>query len=163
LKKIWITSARVFKDLFELAEASTLGTMPKEATFSTVQLCVENDEMPDMQSAVSVFKDVPAKLIEIPVKVIAEQYMKTEEICESFASFDQYHDWYMRSADMPVYGSQNRWPCIASLMDDDVVHDGHHRLHAYVHAGHQTIPVLDYDYAAWWKAHATWRDANFGA
>lgn len=109
-----------------------------------------------MLEAVEVFKSVPAKLVEIPVEAVKAAFMASSAIGESFSTFDDYHHWYMGAGDVPVYGASNRWPCIASCMEDEVVQDGSHRLHAYVEAGHETIPVLQYDGKAWWRAHKHW-------
>lgn len=147
------------QELFEIAPESTLGLLPAEATFATVQYCFEIDDMPEMHQAVDIFKMVSAKLLEIPVDVIKAAFMATPEVAESFATFDDYHRWYMGAGDVPVYGINNRWPCVASCMEGEVVQDGSHRLHAYIEAGHSTVPVLRYDFEAWWTAHERWKES----
>lgn len=148
------------QDLFDKAPTTKLGALLPEATFATVQYCVEIDEMPGMQEAVEVFKSVPATLVEIPVDVVKAAFMASPEIAKSFSTFEDYHRWYMGADDMPVSGAEKRWPCIASLLEDELVQDGNHRLHAYIEAGHATIPVLRYDFNAWWKAHERWKQSN---
>ena len=145
---------------FDSAPVSNLGLLPAEATFATVQYCIESEEMPEMLQAVEIFKSVPAKLLEIPIDAVKTAFMASPEIAASFATFDDYHRWYMGAGDVPVYGASNRWPCIASCMEGEVVQDGSHRLHAYIAAGHATIPVLAYDSEAWWKAHEHWLKAD---
>ena len=143
---------------FDCAPVSSLGLLPAEATFSTVQYCIEIEEMPGILQAIDVFKSVPAQLLEIPLDAVKATFMASPEIAESFATFDDYHRWYMDAGDVPVYGAANRWPCIASAMEDEVVQVGSHRLHAYIAAGHETIPVLSFDCEAWWKAHKHWME-----
>jgi len=68
------------------------------------------------------------------------------EMRQEFASFDDYHKWYLRANDVPDHG-QSRWPCIRSApagrsADDEWLTDGWHRFHAYIRAGDATIPVL---------------------
>ena len=147
------------QELFDSAPTSKLGALPPEATFSTVEYCIEADDMPEFSDAIAVFKDVPAILLEIPVDVIKAASMAFPDMADSFANFDAYHRWYMGAGDMPIYGAEHRWPCIASLLEDELVQDGNHRLHAYIEAGHATIPVLRYDFKAWWKAHERWKQS----
>lgn len=144
------------QSFFDSVPVSCLGLLPKEATFATVQYCIEIDEMPEMMQAVEVFKSVPARLVEIPLDAVKAAFMESTEIAESFATFDDYHRWYMGASDVPMYGAANRWPCIASCMEDEVVQDGSHRLHSYIAAGHTSIPVLEYESETWWKAHKHW-------
>ena len=148
------------QSFFDNAPVSSLGMLPAEATFATVQYCIESDEMPAMLQAVKIFKAVSAKLLEIPLDAVKTAFMACPEIAESFTTFDEYHRWYMGAGDVPVYGATNRWPCIASCMEDEVVQDGSHRLHAYIAAGHATIPVLAYDGKAWWKAQKHWLNSS---
>ena len=147
------------QELFDEAPTTTLGALAPEATFSTVEFCIEADYMPELPIAHAVFKDVPATLLDISVEVIKTAIMAFPDM-KCYDSFDDYHRWYMGSGDMPVYGSEGRWPCIASLMEGEIVQDGNHRLHAYIEAGHATIPVLRYDFKAWWKAHKRWKQSN---
>jgi hypothetical protein len=144
------------QDLFDKAPTSKLGALPPEATFATVEYCNEADDMPERDSALAVFKNVPAILLEIPVEVIKAAFMAFPDMGR-YASFDAYHRWYMGAGDVPVYGLEGRWPCIASLLEGEVVQDGNHRLHAYIEAGHATIPVLRYNFKAWWTAHERWK------
>ena len=58
------------QDLFDKAPTTTLGALPPEATFATVEYCTEADDMPERPTAYAVFKDVPATLLEFPVDVI---------------------------------------------------------------------------------------------
>ncbi len=148
------------QELFDNAPMSTLGMLSAEATFATVEYCIEGDDMPEFSDAIEVFKDVPATLLEIPVDVIKAASMAFPDMAGDFANFDDYHRWYMSNSDMPTYGAEKRWPCIASLLEDELVQDGNHRLHAYIEADHATIPVLRYDYKAWWKAHTRWKQSN---
>lgn len=145
--------------LFDNAPMTTLGMLPTEATYSTVVYCIEAAVMPEFSAALVVFKDVSASLLEIPVAVIKAASMGLPEIAECFDDFDAYHRWYMGAGDVPAYGAQHRWPCIASLQEDELVQDGNHRLHAYIEAGHTTIPVLRYDSEAWWQAHERWEQS----
>lgn len=149
-----------FQSLFDSAPFSRLGLLPAEATFATVQYCIECDVMPEMLQAVEVFKTVPAKLLEIPLDAVKAAFMASPEIAGAFSTFDEYHRWYLGGGGVPAYGAANRWPCIASCMEDEVVQDGNHRLHSYIAAGHTTIPVLDYDCAVWWQAHRHWKATN---
>ena len=49
----------------------TLGNLPKETIFSTLAYCVEADDMPNQDESIIVFKDVPAKLIEVKMSSLA--------------------------------------------------------------------------------------------
>jgi hypothetical protein len=74
---------------------------------------------------------------------IKHRIMKVEpEISQDFNTFQEYADWYC-SGPMPEYSEKDRWPCVASG-DELVLEDGWHRLHAYIKAGHATIPVLEF-------------------
>ena len=146
------------QDLFDKAPTTTLGALPPEATFATVEYCIEADDMPERPTAHAVFKDVPATLLEIPVEVIKAAVLEFPDR-RCYASFDDYHRWYMAGGDMPCYSSEGRWPCIASLMEGEIVQDGNHSLHACIEAGHATIPVLRYDFKAWWNAHERWKQS----
>jgi hypothetical protein len=148
--------------LFDDVAASTLGGLPVVATFATVQYCIDSDDMPEMDQSVAVFSAVPAILLEIPVEIVKKAFMTRPEIAKTFSTFDDYHQWYMSAGDVPVYDGTNRWPCIVGN-GDEVVEDGNHRLHSYIEAGHPTIPVLRYDYKAWWDAHKRWADTEYAA
>jgi hypothetical protein len=159
MKKLPSKPTLPLQEIFDNAPISKLGALPPEATFATVEYCIEADDMPELSDAIEVFKDVPATLLEIRVEIIMASSMAFPDMADSFVDFDAYHRWYMSTSDMPTYGAENRWPCIASLLEDELVQDGNHRLHAYIEAGHATIPVLRYDYKAWWKAHEAWKQS----
>lgn len=146
--------------LLDSAPTTTLGTLPPEATFSTLEYSIEAGDMPELSVARAVFKDVPATFLEIPVDVIKAATMALPDIGDSFVDFDAYHRWYMGAGDVPTYSAEHRWPCIASLQEDELIQDGSHRLHAYIEAGHVTIPVLRYDFEAWWEAHERWKQSK---
>lgn len=63
-------------------------------------------------------------------------------IKETFDDWESYHQWYLSSHDIPVYPEENRWPCIISENEGEVIQDGWHRFHSYVRSGHPKIPVV---------------------
>lgn len=74
---------------------------------------------------------------------IKQRIMTIEpEISKSYATFQAYADWYC-AGPLPEHSDSDRWPCMASG-DDLVLEDGWHRFHAYVKAGHSTIPILEF-------------------
>lgn len=150
-------AALPFSEILASAPLVTLGALPPEATYATVRYCIEADDMPSIRVALDVFRDVPARLVEVPVTVLRSFMMSIPEIADDFKSFDEYHAWYVKNNRTPRYGAENRWPCIASKLPDEAVQDGSHRMHSYIRAGHAAIPILDYDAKAWWKAHEHWK------
>lgn len=146
--------------LFYSVPPQTLGSLAPEATYATVQFCIEADDMPEKEQSLEIFKHVRAKLIEVPVENVIRAIMATSEISSTYQTFDEYHQWYLSHGDTPSYTSENRWPCISSTQDDEVVDDGSHRLHAYIRAGAKTIPLLEYDYNGWWQVHKAWIEAT---
>ena len=143
-------------DWFIGSTPSKLSSLPQESAMATVQFSVEENDMPDLAEAVSIFGDVSATLIEVPVDSVKAAFMNVPEISNDHADFDAYHTWYVSHGDTPKYGAENRWPCLATDWEDDVFIDGAHRFHSYIRDGHKTIPVLVYDTNEWWACHAQW-------
>lgn len=153
-----------------------LGSMPDEATLATLAYCQGAAAMPAPEQALLVFSHVPASWSEVPVDRLKVAIMQMTDIAQSHADFEAYHQWYVAHGDTPQYTSKNRWPCIASedfwrlsisnpssreaKEDFEALDDGWHRFHAYVRAGHETIPVLRCDMSAWWVAHKRWEKAD---
>lgn len=154
-----------FIDLTETRNTAyrvTLGQLAPEASHAIVQWRYEADLMPSLSESLTIFKSIPANWYEVPVVEFAKAVMLNAEITANHKSFDDYHQWYIDQGDVPTYPLEKRWPCILSSSNDEVLHDGWHRLHAYVRAGHTTIPVLAHDHAAWWQAHAVWYGQQHG-
>jgi len=147
----------IIEALHLAAPLKTLGDFPPEASYATVAFCINSEEMPSMEAALDVFKDVPAKLIEVPVETVIKALMLFSEVSEEFGSFEKYHAWYLTNSHVPNHSPNNRWPCIASDDKYEFILDGWHRMHSYIRNGHKTIPILQYDYPEWWKAHAIWK------
>lgn len=145
---------------FTEVKPSKLSSFPPEVAIATVQFSIEQDEMPELSEAASIFGGVSATLIEIPVDAVKAAFMSIPEFADAHANFDAYHAWYVSQNDTPHYGAEDRWPCIASARDDDVFLDGSHRFHSYIRAGHKTIPVLMFNADEWWAAHAVWMSAK---
>lgn len=118
MKKLHQKPTLPLQALFDNAPTSTLGALPPEATFATVQYCIDGDDMPKLSHAIAVFKDVPAVLLEIPVAVVKAETMALADMAGSFTDFDDYHRWYMGAGDVPVYSAEHRWPCISSFLKD---------------------------------------------
>lgn len=136
----------------------SLGALPPEATFATLADCANCADLPTSSEALKVFADVPATLVLVPVEAIAAAMMKIPELAEDHGSFEAYHRWYVQAGPMPTHGRTHRWPCIASDDPNDLIWDGWHRMHAYIAAGDDAVPVLRYDASAWWAAHKRWRE-----
>lgn len=154
-------TGKLLLDLLDKGTWQTLGDLPPEATFATTTYCQDYVErMPDEAESIKVFQMVPARWTELPIEMVKQRVMLSPEFKDDFADFQAYHAWYMKGGDVPLYGSENRWPCMPSGLDDEAFEDGWHRFHAYVEAGHTTIPVMEYDEDAWWKAHADWLDES---
>lgn len=146
-----------FADLLDAAPIDALGSLPLEATWATLADCSHCDDLPSRGDALKVFADVRATLVLVPVKAITEAMMGIRELADDHGSFEAYHRWYVSAGDMPNHGRSNRWPCIASSDPDELIWDGWHRMHAYIAAGDDTVPLLRYDATAWWAAHERWR------
>lgn len=154
-----LKTGKLLRDLLEQGAWQTLGNLPPEATAATTIYCQDSvDRMPDASQSLQVFQAVPARWTELPVEVVKERVMRSPELKQDFPDFNAYHAWYMKAGPVPVYGAEDRWPCLPSDFHDEAFQDGWHRFHAYVEAGHTTIPVMEYDAKAWWKAHAQWLD-----
>ena len=60
-------------------------------------------------------------------------------------TFKEYQEWYFKEgASMPNHPKTNRWSCILSSFDFEVLEDGWHRFHSYVMRGDKTIPCVHY-------------------
>lgn len=144
--------------LFDSYSIQTLGTFQHENIHATVAFCISADVMPGQDVAVNIFKEVPAKLVLVPVTEVIRAVMSFTEFSEKFQSFDEYHAWYLNLTTVPEYSCKNRWPCIASDDKNEFIFDGWHRMHSYIRSGHETIPILQYDFKAWWTAHEAWKE-----
>lgn len=143
--------------LFETAQALSFADIAPQALLAAMQCCEDRgDYLPSREQAMDVFKDVPVKWIDVPTCVLADVTMSMGEFSENFASFAAYHAWYIARGDMPTYPRDNRWPSIASNTPDEVLHDGWHRMHAYVRDGHECIPVIEFDWSLWEQAISVW-------
>lgn len=70
--------------------------------------------------------------------------MANPEIAESFATWDEYHAWYLGAQGVPKY-TGNMWPVILGAEgDDETFEDGNRRLHSYLRDGHEIIPAVYY-------------------
>ena len=151
-------SANPLQKFLDAGLVSTLGNLPHEATCATLEDGSQCADMPPLDEALRIFSDVRATLVLVPVRDIAKAIMEIPELAADHGSFDAYHRWYMQIGDMPTYGRDRRWPCIASSDPDELIWDGWHRMHAYIAAGDDTVPVLRYDTQAWWMAHERWQN-----
>lgn len=142
--------------LFDAVSLQTMGQLKPEASYAIVEWHQEMDLMPSFAQSLQVFKNVPAQWVEVPVAEFARAVMAEAEIAGNHKTFEDYRQWYVDRGDTPTYSIENRWPCIFCSSDYEIISDGWHRMHAYVRAGHATIPVLNFDHDAWWKAHALW-------
>ncbi|MDQ2077567.1 hypothetical protein [Marinimicrobium sp. ABcell2] len=150
-----------FSELFDAAPILDMGDFAPEIIYAQSMYSSEHHVMPAMDEALVVFQDIPAKLIYVPVDVLQQAVMATD-IGETFSTFQDYHEWYLSAGDTPQYDDENRWPCIASGQEDEVIQDGNHRMHSYIKSGAREIPILNFDVDAWWKAHASWLAASHG-
>lgn len=84
-------------------------------------------------------------IVEIPTVVIKKEMMKrSEDLEEAFSNWDEYHRWYAKNNRVPNHSDKDRWPCILSGFNDEVVEDGVHRLHCYIKQGVKKIPCVFY-------------------
>lgn len=82
--------------------------------------------------------------VEIPMRALAAEIMKDawNKVHGEFATFDQYHAWYVSGGDVPKYKRTARWPVLLSDDDDETLQDGWHRLHDYYRQGARTVPAV---------------------
>lgn len=145
-------------EFLETRAMTFLGELPPESTYATLADCAQCADLPTNAEALKVFSGVPATLVLVPVQAIAEAMMKIPELADDHGSFEAYHRWYVQAGPMPTHARSNRWPCIASDDPNELIWDGWHRMHAYIAAGDDTVPLLRYDATAWWAAHERWRE-----
>ena len=85
--------------------------------------------------------------VEMPsVDLCLEIFQRNKEIHDDFDSFQDYQKWYLKhiAGDkfLPRHRRTDRWPCIISGFDDDVLEDGWHRFHCYVKRKDPTVPCI---------------------
>lgn len=90
------------------------------------------------------YGNVPFGVTTLSAQQVKDAYMGDAEISADFASFDDYHQWYVSHNDTPVYGQEGRWPAILGDDNSEAFQDGHHRLHSYLRAGHADVPLIFY-------------------
>jgi hypothetical protein len=83
---------------------------------------------------------------ELPTEYVKQRVMAEFVGPFRWLSFDAYHRWYVEDREkdgrMPNYPKANRWPSLLAGTDKDgFIWDGWHRFHAYIRAGHPTVPV----------------------
>ena len=83
---------------------------------------------------------------ELPTEYVKQRIMAEFVGPFRWLSFDAYHRWYVEDREkdgrMPNYPKANRWPSLLAGTDKDgFIWDGWHRFHAYIRAGHPTVPV----------------------
>lgn len=85
-------------------------------------------------------------VVDIPTAVLGEMTLKSNPVCKEYGwkSLEEIHKWYCRNFDIPKHSNKNRWPCIISSFDDEVLQDGHHRFHRYIQQGAKKIPCVFY-------------------
>jgi hypothetical protein len=80
----------------------------------------------------------------LPTSQVIATVMACGDHVDYFGDWDAYHLWYLSEGGVPDHG-ESRWPCIETqppALGADYLDDGWHRLHSYIRAGDQTIPVL---------------------
>lgn len=125
--------------------------LPEEFKKATLQYIGEQYNVPELGESNTVFKDMVFGAANVPVGEVKALVMKLriENGDDEFASFDEYHKWYVEH-DMPNHGSENRWPCIAANSGyEEPLLDGWHRFHSYVAQGATTIPMMVISPEAW--------------
>lgn len=134
--------------------------LPEVCLFAVKALMDETIDMPEKEDMLSVFGSLEASLSIVPLEEIAARIMQSKDIAsEGFADFNQYHQWYLSMGGIPDYGEEARWPCIRGN-EDEVLTDGWHRFHAYVKAGHKTVPVLSFNGKQFHDLHANWQSSQ---
>lgn len=134
-------------DFLESSQPTPVKMLPDFAAKAIGVLSDASDFFVPQEIANDVFQETEAILTEIPLTEIIQaiessQWFKDEE----YADFWAYHDSYMSMGGVPWYGKNDRWPVIlANKRLDEPFLDGWHRFHAYVAAGHETIPVMVFD------------------
>jgi hypothetical protein len=93
---------------------------------------------------VEVHGDMKFGLVTIPVADLCAAIMGDEGIVDDFASFNDYHEWYLSLGNTPRHPVGSVWPVILSDFDFETLQDGWHRFHHYVRERVQEIPALYY-------------------
>lgn len=60
---------------------------------------------------------------------------------EEYASFEEYHKWYVDGGDIPDHTSSD-WPVLSSPDGSEALLDGWHRFHSYVKQGFSNVHIL---------------------
>jgi hypothetical protein len=90
------------------------------------------------------YGDVLFGYVEIPMKELTKTVLQDPELVdEGIKTFEQYHEWYMRTP-MPDHPKKNLWPVILSSDDYETLQDGWHRFHDYYRKGIKVVPAVYY-------------------
>lgn len=89
------------------------------------------------------YGDIPFGIVSLSAEALKEDVMLTQDIAESFTTFDDYHRWYVGGG-VPRHPEKDRWPVILSSYGDESLQDGWHRFHSYVRDGVTEIPAVFY-------------------
>jgi hypothetical protein len=85
-------------------------------------------------------------IVDIPTKVLCKELMRrNKELRQDFKTFKEFKTWWKNNTpERPNHRRTNRWPCILSGFDDEVLEDGWHRFYCYTERGDATIPCVFY-------------------
>lgn len=90
------------------------------------------------------YGDEPFGLVNIPTQALVEAVSQDDFFAGEWASFEEYHAWYVSHGGVPHHPKTNRWPVILSSFEDETLQDGWHRFHSYYEQGARTIPAVYY-------------------
>jgi len=68
--------------------------------------------------------------------------LENESINDDYSNWDDYHDWYVAEEGFVLHSHKHRWPIILADDNEEVIKDGWHRFHNYVHNGDIDIPAV---------------------
>jgi len=88
---------------------------------------------------------------EIPTMVLVKEICNREsEVPDAVDTIKKYRSWYKKDrkdigdTKFSKHPKTNRWPCILSDFDDEVLQDGWHRFFTYAGRGDKKIPCVFY-------------------
>ncbi|WP_210499055.1 hypothetical protein [Vibrio crassostreae] len=83
------------------------------------------------------------RLFEVPTTLLTEHiYQTCFDINSDYASWQEYHEWYLSSCSQPEESDTKGTPACIYSGDEEVLEDGWLYLHSYVASGRETIPLV---------------------
>jgi len=91
---------------------------------------------------VSLYGDVLIGSVILKSVFVIESIMSDVDIADEFASWEEYHSFYLRCGDIPEHSKQSRWPVMLSNDDCETLRDGWHRFHSYMRDGDEEVSAF---------------------